>query len=112
MKKSMLLARPSFFGLPKSNKIIKENVTLNDEPINKHGVDSDSELFGKLEGIAHELEQVNVNLGDNQLLKALHVRMVDLLKDIEPSYQYTYQSGGKEDDSGEEGYDFDEEDFN
>jgi len=112
MKKSMLLARPTLVELSGGYKKLKENVTLNDKPINKHGVDSDSELFGKLEGIAHELEQVNVNLGDNQLLKALHVRMVDLLKDIEPSYQYIYQSGGKEDDSGEEGYDFDEEDFN
>ena len=111
MKKSMLLARPTLVELSGGYKKLKENVTLNDKPINKHGVDGDSELFGKLEGIAHELEQVNVNLGDNQLLKALHVRMVDLLKDIEPSYQYTYQSGGKE-ESPEDEYEFSEEDFN
>ena len=84
-------------------------VTLNNEPINKHGVDSDSELFGKLEGIAHELEQVNVNIGDNQLLKVLHTRLVDVLKEIEPSYNYVHQSGDEE--SEEDEYDFSEEDF-
>lgn len=110
MKKSMLLARPTLLELSGYKKL-KENVTLNDKPINKHGVDSDSELFGKLEGIAHELEQVNVNLGDNQLLKALHVRMVDLLKDIEPSYQYKYQTGGEEEEAPESEYEFNEEDF-
>jgi hypothetical protein len=105
MKKSMLLARPTLAEL-------KENVTLNDKPINKHSVDSDSELFSKLESIAHELEQVNVNLGGHQLLKALHTRMVDVLKDIEPSYDYSYQDGGEEEQqTPEEEYEFSEEDF-